>query len=162
MLKKSAWFKLVFLAVAAMMLVAAGCGQTGDVASSPAEVIVLEEAPEVEAIEAEEGEYVGEVDAATPNGHGTLTTPEGDVHMGQFVDGKLHGHGVYTAASGSQYVGMFENGKFNGHGVFVSTGGDKYIGMFKDDKFEGYGTLFRTDGTIERGIWEGSVLVEAQ
>ena len=57
---------------------------------------------------------------------------------------------------------MFENGKFNGHGVFVSTGGDKYIGMFLDDKFEGYGTLFKTDGTIERGIWEGSVLVEAQ
>jgi hypothetical protein len=47
-------------------------------------------------------------------GKGKYTWSDGDVHEGDFVDGKRTGKGKYTFANGSVQEGDFVDGKFIG------------------------------------------------
>jgi len=40
--------------------------------------------------------YEGDVENGKPNGHGTLTSPDGDKYEGEWKDGEKHGQGTYN------------------------------------------------------------------
>ena len=76
--------------------------------------------------------YKGQVENGKPNGHGTLTTPNGGKYVGGWKNGRPHGQGINTSPDGTNYVGEFKDGKYNGQGIFTYSDGRKYVGKFKD------------------------------
>ena len=48
----------------------------------------------------------------------------------------------------------------NGHGTFTWANGDTYVGAFLDSARNGQGTKTDADGTVKKGIWKDSELVE--
>ena len=61
--------------------------------------------------EENDGKYVGKIENGKPNGHGTLTSPDGDKYEGEWKDGEKHGQGTYNWSYGKKYVGEWKNGK---------------------------------------------------
>jgi len=55
--------------------------------------------------------YEGEIKNGEPNGHGILTSPYGDNHVGGWKKGKEHGQGTYTHPDGNKYVGEWRESK---------------------------------------------------
>ena len=46
-----------------------------------------------------------------------FTRKNGDVYVGDFVDGTEHGHGTYTWTNGDRYEGEFSQGNKHGNGT---------------------------------------------
>jgi clan AA aspartic protease (TIGR02281 family) len=95
-----------------------------------------------------DGDYVGEWHGNRPNGHGTLTWPDGTKYAGQFHDGSISGQGVFAWANGDKYVGEFHGGKMDGMGTLVWSNGQKYVGTFSAGAMTGQGTMFAADGSV--------------
>jgi len=89
--------------------------------------------------EKKDWKYVGEIKNGKPNGHGTLTKPEGSKYVGEFKDGKYHGQGTLTLTNGTRYEGEWKDGFVNGQGTFTWSDGRKYLGEYKDGKEHGQG-----------------------
>jgi hypothetical protein len=64
-----------------------------------------------------------------------------------------------TSADGSVYNGYFVNGKKNGEGLLLYANGDKYDGFFLDDIFEGEGILTLANGIEKKGTWKNGALL---
>ena len=91
--------------------------------------------------EKKDWKYVGEIKNGKPNGHGTLTKPEGSKYVGEFKDGKYHGQGTLTLTNGTRYEGEWKDGFVNGQGTFTWSDGRKYLGEYKDGKEHGQGII---------------------
>ena len=89
--------------------------------------------------EKKDWKYVGEIKNGKPNGHGTLTKPEGSKYVGEFKDGKYHGQGTLTLTNGTRYEGEWKDGFVNCQGTFTWSDGRKYLGEYKDGKEHGQG-----------------------
>lgn len=79
--------------------------------------------------------------------------PNGDVYVGDFVNGKMNGHGTYYFSNGDIYVGDFVNDQISGQGTYYYVHGDKYIGNFNNTQKNGQGTYYFVDGDIYIGNW---------
>lgn len=55
----------------------------------------------------------------TSQGYGIYTWPNGDVFMGQWVDGVRHGGGIFRSADGREYIGAWAGNVREGHGVRI-------------------------------------------
>jgi len=89
----------------------------------------------------------------------TIKSSNGNVYVGEFVDGRMHGQGIYTYANGDKYTGESKFGKFYGIGEFVYANGTKYIGEFRDDKRNGKGAEYSSNGAVIRqGVWHNDKL----
>ena len=97
--------------------------------------------------EKKDWKYVGEIKNAKPNGHGTLTKPEGSKYVGKFKDGKYNGQGIETSPDGHEYVGKFKDGERNGQGTWTSPNGKKYVGEYKDGQYW-EGIMYDKNGNI--------------
>ena len=84
--------------------------------------------------EKKDWKYVGEIKNGKPNGHGTLTKPEGSKYVGKFNDGKYHGQGTLTLTNGTRYEGEWKDGFVNGQGTYTFRSGIKGVGEFRKDK----------------------------
>ena len=84
--------------------------------------------------EKKDWKYVGEIKNGKPNGHGTLTKPEGSKYVGEFKDGKYHGQGTLTLTNGTRYEGEWKDGFVNGQGTYTFRSGIKGVGEFRKDK----------------------------
>jgi MORN repeat len=60
----------------------------------------------------------------------TLTYANGDVYVGETVNGKRQGEGVYTYKDGRRYTGAWQDDKRQGQGTMTFPNGDKYVGEF--------------------------------
>ena len=60
--------------------------------------------------------YQGKLLNGLPNGHGTLTWPNGDFYEGSFKLGKRHGYGKRVNMDGSEYTGDYFEDKPHGRG----------------------------------------------
>ena len=90
--------------------------------------------------------YVGQIENGGPNGHGTLTSPDGDKYVGEFKNGYRNSQGSYTWSDGDKYVGEWKNGTFHGQGTRTwSHGMGKYVGGYKNGKRHGQGIMFYSD-----------------
>ena len=55
--------------------------------------------------------YKGDVMIGKPHGVGTLVYPDGNLYVGEFMNGLFHGQGIYTIASdGYSYIGDYRIG----------------------------------------------------
>ncbi len=62
----------------------------------------------------------------------TLTYANGDVYVGETVNGKRQGEGVYTYKDGKRYTGAWQDDKRHGQGTLTFPNGDKYVGEFAE------------------------------
>ena len=69
--------------------------------------------------------YEGEYKRDIKNGKGRYVAPNGDVFVGDFVDGQKCGKGEYIYATGGRYVGSWLDGKRHGKGVFIFADGEE-------------------------------------
>src|SRR5688572_4262412 len=76
----------------------------------------------------------------------TLTYANGDVYVGETVNGKRQGEGVYTYKDGRRYAGAWQDDKRQGQGTLAFPNGDKYIGEFAEGLFHGQGTYTLSNG----------------
>ena len=84
----------------------------------------------------------------------TIKSSNGNVYVGEFVDGRMHGQGMYTYANGDKYTGENKFGKFSGTGELIYVDGRKYVGEFRDDKRNGKGIEYSSSGAvIQQGSW---------
>jgi S1-C subfamily serine protease len=86
------------------------------------------------------------------NGQGTLTYPNGDVYVGNFVDGSPKGRGTHSFANGNKYTGEFGNGRPNGRGTLTYANGDAYVGKFVNGRPNGRGAITYRNGDKFVGI----------
>jgi len=84
--------------------------------------------------EENDGKYVGEIENGKPNGHGTLTSTDGDKYEGQWKDGEKYGQGTYIWSNGEKYEGEWKDGLIHGQGTYNWSYGKKYVGEWKNGK----------------------------
>ena len=113
--------------------------------------------PTVHATEAfEDGKY---------NGAGKMTRRDGDIYVGNFLDGQPHGMGVWTFRAEDpceRYEGHVVKGTFEGEGTLsFKEAGDSssllYVGGFQNNKFNGKGKMKYRNGDSYDGFWRASV-----
>ena len=88
------------------------------------------------------------------NGNGKQYFPNGDIYEGNFLNGKFNGLGIYIYNNKDKYIGNFLNGDFNGEGELTFNNGDKYVGNFINGSRSGKGVFYFGKG----GVYEGNFL----
>ena len=102
----------------------------------------------------------GEFKEGKPHGKGTSTFINGNKYVGEFKDGLRTGQGTYfhlqdNPRKGDIHFGEWKNGKPNGQGTLTFANGGKYVGEWLDGSRHGQGVVFASDGSIIiQGIWE--------
>jgi len=105
-----------------------------------------------------EGEYCQLDDGTTErSGHGSHTSSEGTVYVGNWSKDKMNGQGVITFPSGAVYEGEFANNQMHGHGKYTWPNQSYYIGQFSENKMEGEGEFTDT----ESQVWTGTFRYKA-
>ena len=110
---------------------------------------------------AEGDKYVGMWKEGVEHGLGTFylladNQYKGDIHVGEYKNGKRNGQGSYTSANGNKYVGEYKDNKRNGQGTYYFLAnnqykGDKYVGEYKDGKEHGQGTYYFLADNQDKG-----------
>ena len=78
---------------------------------------------------------------------------------GQCLEGDcVNGKGSFISPDNNLYVGTFKDGKLNGKGICHFSWGTKYVGEWTDGDFNGEGVYYYPEGKIEKGIWVNGVL----
>lgn len=122
------------------------------------------------------GQFLRDAGAATYSGHGKVIWAQGDVYVGDLVQGQRHGKGHMTWANGQNYEGdwvrdtatgkaklRFANGnQFDGEvqdgipygvGTMRYASGDTYTGQFKTGEPHGKGLYHWKNGQQFNGDW---------
>ena len=116
--------------------------------------------------------YVGQVSTTfngvtLPHGCGTLTSPNGDYHIGNFSEGRRHGPGQsYSVTTQRHYNGGFVYDREEGFATITcpgSFGGQRqYIGNMANNVRHGQGILWEStvggQTTTFEGIWQNDQL----
>jgi hypothetical protein len=134
--------------------------------------------------------YDGEMSDGKPNGHGTVTGPNGTQQQGEWRDGEVRRlSGKWVAPDGTIEVGTWNRDGTPSGGTITWTDGRKYkgdwkivegalelpdgrgemrwpdgriyVGRFRDGTMEGMGKMTYPDGKSELGLWKQGKLVEA-
>ncbi|CAD7929655.1 unnamed protein product [Amoebophrya sp. A120] len=104
--------------------------------------------------------FVGDYVDGKKQGKGTYTHVNGDVFVGEYTDDKRTGVGMMTYASGGCYNGNFENGVRSGEGTFVYPTKDIYSGLWKAGKKSGEGFyVFANSKYYYQGTWKNGEIV---
>jgi hypothetical protein len=104
--------------------------------------------------------FIGNIEFGKRNGFGCLILSNGQYHMGQYSDDKMHGFGIYYFAE-KMFIGQFINGEFDKtNGVYVHNTGDVYINGVLVPKEES-ALSFNHGNGITSNYW-GSVLNDQQ
>lgn len=104
--------------------------------------------------------YMGEVVNGRPHGIGVYLLVSGNMYRGEFAEGCFHGKGVYSWPDGSHYIGDFVMDSIEGEGVLTLDNGEYYIGAFRNNACHGYGTTYAADGTVlETGLYVSGTFI---
>lgn len=88
----------------------------------------------------------------------TINYENGDIYIGEIVNGCRHGHGIMSyAATGDVYEGYFQNDEITGSGTFKYANGDVYVGSFINSLKHGQGTFTYANGNSYVGNFENDV-----
>ena len=94
-------------------------------------------------------QYEGDFRENQINGKGKFTWQNGDTYEGIMYKGKMNGFGKYTYASNGQiYVGNFVNGIKRGDGKIIYPNGKIYEGKFVNGVPQGQGTITENGETF--------------
>lgn len=87
------------------------------------------------------------------NGSGALLFPDGKVHEGTWLEGKLQGQVKVTYPNGNVYIGEVTDHGYSvsrdGYGVMTYSTGEVYEGMWVKGDYDGQGTLTSKGYRIE-------------
>ena len=81
------------------------------------------------------GTYAQCVSGNCSTGNGTYRWANGDMYVGDWVDGKRTGYGRYDWADGSYYVGNFKDDLLQGKGAYYAADGTSMVGEFDKNNF---------------------------
>lgn len=98
--------------------------------------------------------HTGQFSKGFRNGLGKTTYPDGDFYEGNWIKSVKEGQGTYKYKDGDVYTGQFANNKYNGKGKIVYADGDTYEGNFVNGLREGKGTYKKADGSYYTGEWK--------
>lgn len=76
---------------------------------------------------------------------------EGNLYIGETLNGKRHGQGTLYIKEGGKYQGQWKEDRYNGNGTLVFSDGSTYIGGFSKGFMHGSGQLFYPDGSYYKG-----------
>ena len=95
---------------------------------------------------------------------GPHTFPNGDVYIGEWLEGNRHGDGKCTFANGNYYDGAWGYDKECGYGEYTDVEKNEiYSGEWEDGKKHGWGQLYsQTAGTKYTGQFEGGSFVKGR
>jgi hypothetical protein len=90
----------------------------------------------------------------------------GSLVTDKLITGNIYGdcqnnYGIYIWSNGDIYLGDYVNGERSGSGTYKWSIGDIYTGGWKGNLMDGYGDYTYSDGTIKSGIWKENVLQDA-
>jgi hypothetical protein len=84
------------------------------------------------------------------------TLNNGDIYIGELLDGAFEGYGVYCFTNGGYYVGQFQKGQFTGYGLYLEPQTGGYMAAdYINGEVQGYATSYYLDGTSYTS-WMGS------
>jgi len=84
------------------------------------------------------------------------TLANGDIYIGELLNGVMEGYGVCCFTNGGYYVGQFQRGQFTGYGLYLEPQTGGYMaGSFVNGQAQGYATSYYLDGTSYTS-WMGS------
>ncbi len=99
--------------------------------------------------------YVGNFVDGLFQGEGTFYYANGDIYTGSWKMNRRHGKGsLKWAETGIEYSGQWKDDRPDGKGTLTYPDGAKYIGEFKDGCLEGQGTFTWADGSKYKGQWK--------
>ena len=96
------------------------------------------------------------------HGSGTYTFANGNIYIGELINGKRHGQGTAIWSNGDKYEGNWINDLRNGYGISISVSGNKYLGEHKEGFRHGQGTYIWADGSVWEGIWKDGELSDGK
>ena len=96
------------------------------------------------------------------HGTGTHTFANGNIYIGELINGKRHGQGTAIWSNGDKYEGNWINDLRNGYGISISVSGNKYLGEHKEGFRHGQGTYIWADGSVWEGIWKDGELSDGK
>ena len=83
-----------------------------------------------------------------------VTFANGDIYVGQVMDGERCGKGTYYFASGERYEGFFRNNNRHGVGTYFYTNGDFERGSFENGKKNGPFIYTFSNGKKENRVYQ--------
>lgn len=110
--------------------------------------------------------YTGYLKKGLSQGKGSITYIEkdeksasgyadGDMYVGNFVNGQIHGEGILYYANGDIYTGSWKMNQRHGKGTMKWVeGGMEYTGQWINNQPDGKGTLTYLNGTIYKGSFK--------
>jgi len=98
--------------------------------------------------------YLGQWVNGKRTGKGYKTWQDGKEYIGSWVANRRSGHGVITWPSGDVYSGELSYGFQQGKGMLKSSNGDTYIGEWTVNEKQGYGVLYYATGDVFSGEWK--------
>jgi hypothetical protein len=90
-----------------------------------------------------------------PNLNSGSIQKNGNIYIGQFINGELNGLGKLKFADGSIHEGEFKHGLLNGKGIIIDENGKLFAeGEFLDGDLNGKGKYYHENGTVfQEGIF---------
>ena len=82
----------------------------------------------------------------------------GDIYVGQIMDGERCGKGTYYFANKKRYEGFFRNNNRHGVGTYFYTNGDFERGSFENGKKNGPFIYTHSDGKKENRVYNRDTL----
>lgn len=99
--------------------------------------------------------YIGERLQGKKHGQGRCIYANGDTYEGEWFEDEMHGQGTYTYANGAIYVGQSFKDKMHGQGTYTYANGDTYEGQWSENLRHGKGRYTqKANGTIYDGEWK--------
>ena len=106
-----------------------------------------------------------------PHGYGKHEATNGDIHVGEWKDGKLNGQATYSSLEDSKtnekhfYKGEWKDNMKHGKGFYriinlKTVKAQTYDGEWAFDEYDGKGTTTTFDGEILKGIWKKGKLIK--
>lgn len=91
--------------------------------------------------------------------NGELITTETFPASGCLLGNCTNGVGIYQWENGDIFLGQWVNGYRTGLGRYDWANGSLYIGYLKDNLLDGYGDYFPVDGDVQSGVFEKGVFM---
>lgn len=105
----------------------------------------------------DDGTYEGEFKYGEPHGWGTFQYGNGDIYIGEFLDGLRDGHGQQNFSNDDNYAGEWRGGMIHGKGVYLWADKSKYVGTFVEGLMQGKGIITLANGESYDGEWHNGL-----